>query len=488
MAAVPLIFELSKPGKQAYSLPELDVPAAPVGDLIPADLRRERPAELPEVGEVEVVRHFTQLSRLNHGVDVDFYPLGSCTMKYNPRINEEVARLPGVAWVHPLQDPETVQGNLELMWHLEQWLQEITGMDRVTLQPAAGAHGELTGALLIRAYHTSRGDTARNKIIVPDSAHGTNPATAAMVGYEVITVPGDERGNVDVEALRKVLGSDTAALMMTNPSTLGLFDPNIHEVAALVHEAGGLLYYDGANLNAIMGYARPGDMGFDVVHLNLHKTFAQPHGGGGPGSGPVGVKASLVPFLPVPVVQETADGNFALDWDRPQSIGKVRSFYGNFGVFARALAYCLACGGTGLKQVSEYAVLNANYIQAHLQKYWPAAYPRTCMHECVLTGKVLKQETGIKTLDVAKRLLDEGVHPPTIYFPLIVEESIMIEPTETESKETLDQFIASMIRIYHEAHENPEAIKAAPLKTPVGRLDEALAARKPVLRWEKAAQ
>lgn len=485
MATVPLIFELSKPGKRAWSFPALDVPAVAVHDVIPAGYTREQPAALPEVGEVEIVRHFTQLSRLNHGVDVDFYPLGSCTMKYNPRINEDVARLPGVAWTHPLQEEATVQGNLELMWTLEQWLTEITGMDRVTLQPAAGAHGELTGALLIRAYHVSRGDRQRNKILVPESAHGTNPATAAMVGYEVVTVRTDPNGNVDLGDLRQKLGPDTAALMMTNPSTLGLFDPNIHEVARLVHAAGGLLYYDGANLNAIMGYARPGDMGFDVVHLNLHKTFTQPHGGGGPGAGPVGVKAALVPFLPVPVVEKAADGSFYLDHDRPQTIGKVRAFAGSFGVFARTLAYCMACGGEGLKQVSEHAVLNANYIQAHLKKYWPPAYDRLCMHECVLTGKYLKQETGIKTLDVAKRLLDEGVHPPTIYFPLIVEEAIMIEPTETETKETLDRFISSMIQIYKEAHENPEAVKAAPLKTPVGRLDEALAARKPNLRWKR---
>ncbi|MFO7172954.1 MAG: aminomethyl-transferring glycine dehydrogenase subunit GcvPB [Bacillota bacterium] len=481
----PLIFEMSRPGKRAYSLPRLDVPAAPVDELIPAEYRRENPPELPEVAEVELVRHFTRLSRLNHGVDVDFYPLGSCTMKYNPKINEEVARLPGFAHTHPLQPEETVQGNLELLWNLERWLCEVTGMDRMTFQPAAGAHGELTGILLVRAYHRSRGETQRNKILVPDSSHGTNPATAAMAGFEVVTIPSDGQGNVDLERLKAALGPDTAALMMTNPSTLGLFDTNIEEVARLVHEAGGLLYYDGANLNALMGYARPGDMGFDVVHLNLHKTFSTPHGGGGPGGGPVGVKKELVPFLPVPVVEKAPDGRFYLDWDRPQSIGKVRSFYGNFGVAVRAYAYILAHGGEGLKAVAEHAVLNANYIQARLKDYYDLPYDRRCMHETVLSAKTLKHQTGIKTLDIAKRLLDEGIHPPTIYFPLIVEEAIMIEPTETESKETLDRFIDAMIRIYHEAHQEPEKVKAAPTRTPVGRLDEALAARRPDIRWRR---
>lgn len=481
----PLIFEMSRPGKRAYSLPRLDIPAAPVDELIPAAFRRSQPAELPEVSEVEVVRHFTRLSRLNHGVDVDFYPLGSCTMKYNPKINEEVARLPGFAASHPLQPEETVQGNLELLWNLEQWLCEVTGMDRMTFQPAAGAHGELTGILLVRAYHDNRGDTQRNKIIVPDSSHGTNPATAAMAGYEVITIKSDKDGNVDLEALKAVLGPDTAALMMTNPSTLGLFDPHVKEVARLVHEAGGLLYYDGANANALMGYARPGDMGFDVVHLNLHKTFSTPHGGGGPGAGPVGVKKDLVPYLPVPTVEKTEDDRFYLEWNRPYSIGKVRSFYGNFGVVVRAYAYVLAHGGEGLKAVSEHAVLNANYIQAHLKPYYDLPYDRHCMHETVLAARTLKNTVGIKTLDIAKRLLDEGVHPPTIYFPLIVEEAIMIEPTETESKETLDRFIQTMIQIHREAHEEPQKIKDAPVRTPVGRLDEALAARKPNIRWKK---
>lgn len=481
MATEPLIFELSRPGKRAYSLPALDVPEKPVTDLLPADLIRQEPANLPEVSEVEVVRHFTRLSRMNHGVDVDFYPLGSCTMKYNPKVNEEAARLPGFALSHPLQPEETVQGNLELLWNLERWLCEITGMDRMSLQPAAGAHGELTGILVIRAYHESRGDHARRKVIVPDSAHGTNPATAAMAGYEVVTVPSDRDGNVDVAALRQAVGPDTAALMITNPSTLGLFDTNILEIADIVHAAGGLIYYDGANLNAILGYARPGDMGMDVVHLNLHKTFSTPHGGGGPGAGALGVKKALEPFLPVPLVVKEGD-RFRWDYDRPQSIGKVRSFYGNFGVAVRAAAYVMAYGPE-LKQVSEHAVLSANYIQAHLKRLWDLPYDRFCKHECVLSGRTLKQETGVRTADVAKRLLDEGLHPPTVYFPLIVEEALMIEPTETEPKETLDRFIAVMRQIYREAHEDPERVKGAPHRTPVGRLDEALAARRPNLRW-----
>jgi glycine dehydrogenase subunit 2 len=482
MSEFKLSFEKSTPGKRAIRFPAPDVPTIPVEEGIPADLIRQTPAALPELSEIEVIRHFTGLSRRNHGIDVDFYPLGSCTMKYNPKINEAVARIPTIAQTHPLQAPETVQGNLELMWNLEQWLCELTGMERMTFQPAAGAHGELTGILLIKAYHEARGDFARKKVIVPDSAHGTNPATAAMAGYEVISVKSAADGSVDLEALKAVVGPDTAALMMTNPSTLGLFDPNIHEIARIVHEAGGLVYYDGANMNAIMGYARPGDMGFDVVHLNLHKTFSTPHGGGGPGAGPVGVNAKLIPFLPVPVIEKKPEG-FVLDWDRPQSIGKVRSFYGNFGVVARAYAYALAYGPE-LKQVSEYAVLNANYIQAHLRKYYDLPVDRYCMHECVLSAKSIKNETGVKTLDIAKRLLDEGIHPPTIYFPLIVDEAIMIEPTETEDKETLDRFIASMIKIAEEAKADPERVKAAPFNTVVGRLDEALAARKPNLRYK----
>lgn len=485
MSVMPLIFERSTPGKRAITFPKPDVPVVAAAELIPTEyLRQEAPA-LPEVSEVEVVRHFTQLSRRNHGVDVDFYPLGSCTMKYNPKVNEEAARLPGIALTHPLQPVETVQGNLKLMHSLEEWLCEVTGMERFTFQPAAGAQGEFTGILLIKAYHESRGDFHRTKVIVPDSAHGTNPATAAMGGFEVVSVKSREDGSVDLDALREVVGPDTAALMMTNPSTLGLFDPHVKEIAAIVHQAGGLVYYDGANMNAIMGYARPGDMGFDVVHLNLHKTFSTPHGGGGPGSGPVGVKKLLEPFLPLPVVAKVGEA-YTLDWDRPHSIGKLHSFWGNFGVVARAYAYALAYGPE-LKQVSEYAVLNANYVMAHLRKHYDLAVDRYCMHECVLSAKTLKHETGVKTLDIAKRLLDDGVHPPTVYFPLIVEEALMIEPTETEDKATLDRFIESMVKIHQEAKTDPEQVKSAPHTTVVGRLDEAMAARKPNLRYRPEA-
>ncbi len=485
MSVVPVIFEKSTPGKRAITFPKSDVPAVDLAEALPADLIRQTPAALPEVSEIEAVRHFTQLSRRNHGVDVDFYPLGSCTMKYNPKVNEEAARLPGIALTHPLQPVETIQGNLKLMHTMEEWLCEVTGMDRMTFQPAAGAHGELTGVLLIKAYHEARGETQRTKVIVPDSAHGTNPATAAMAGFEVVSVKSLPDGSVDLDALKDVVGPDTAALMMTNPSTLGLFDPHVQEITEIVHQAGGLCYYDGANMNAIMGYARPGDMGFDVVHLNLHKTFSTPHGGGGPGSGPVGVKDLLVPFLPVPVV-EKQENEYVLDWNRPQSIGKIHSFWGNFGVVVRAYAYSLAYGPE-LKEVSEYAVLNANYIMAHLRKYYDLPVDRFCMHECVLSAKTLKHEVGVKTLDIAKRLLDEGVHPPTIYFPLIVEEALMIEPTETEDKATLDRFIESMVKIYKEARDEPDKVKSAPHLTVVGRLDEALAARKPNLRYKAEA-
>jgi len=485
MSTVPVIFELSSPGKRAITFPAPDVPTVNVADAIPAEYLRATPAELPEVSEIETIRHFTQLSRRNHGVDVDFYPLGSCTMKYNPKVNEEAARLPGIGFTHPLQPAETVQGNLKLLHTMEEWLCEVTGMDRMTFQPAAGAHGELTGVLLIKAYHESRGDSARRKVIVPESAHGTNPATAAMAGFEVVSVKSMADGSVDLASLREVAGADTAALMMTNPSTLGLFDHHIREIAEIVHKAGGLVYYDGANMNAIMGYARPGDMGFDVVHLNLHKTFSTPHGGGGPGSGPVGVKAFLTPYLPVPVVEKKGE-QYLLDWNRPESIGKIHGYWGNFGVVARAFAYVLA-HGPQLKEVSEYAVLNANYIMAHLRGCLDLAVDRFCMHECTMSAKSLKNEYGVRTLDIAKRLLDEGIHPPTIYFPLIVEEAIMIEPTETEDKATLDRFIRSMCDIAEEAKLAPEKVKSAPHTTVVGRLDEALAARKPNLRFRKDA-
>ncbi|AYB43972.1 aminomethyl-transferring glycine dehydrogenase subunit GcvPB [Paenibacillus lautus] len=474
-----LIFELSKPGRVAYSLPECDVPETDAASFIPESLLRSKPAELPEVYEVDVIRHYTELSRRNFGIDNGFYPLGSCTMKYNPKINEDVARFAGFAKIHPYQPEESIQGALELLYTLQNDLAALTGMDQVTLQPAAGAHGEWTGLMLIRAYHESRGEK-RTKVIVPDSSHGTNPASATVAGYDTITIKSNERGMVDLDALRAVVGDDTAALMLTNPSTLGLFEEQIVEIAEIVHDAGGLLYYDGANSNAIMGITRPGDMGFDVVHLNLHKTMSTPHGGGGPGAGPVGVKSLLIPFLPKPIVSKREDGTFYWDYDRPQSIGRVKAFYGNFGILVRAYAYIRTYGPEGLRRVSELAVLNANYMMHRLAPYYEVAYPGLCKHEFVLSGRKLK-EYGVRTLDVAKRLLDFGYHPPTIYFPLNVEECIMIEPTETESKETLDGFIDTMIQIAKEAESTPDVVINAPYTTVVKRLDETTAARKPVL-------
>ena len=474
-----LIFELSKPGRVAYSLPECDVSETDAASFIPESLLRSKPAELPEVYEVDVIRHYTELSRRNFGIDNGFYPLGSCTMKYNPKINEDVARFAGFAKIHPYQPEESIQGALELLYTLQNDLAALTGMDQVTLQPAAGAHGEWTGLMLIRAYHESRGEK-RTKVIVPDSSHGTNPASATVAGYDTITIKSNERGMVDLDALRAVVGEDTAALMLTNPSTLGLFEEQIVEIAEIVHDAGGLLYYDGANSNAIMGITRPGDMGFDVVHLNLHKTMSTPHGGGGPGAGPVGVKSLLIPFLPKPIVSKREDGTFYWDYDRPQSIGRVKAFYGNFGILVRAYAYIRTYGPEGLRRVSELAVLNANYMMHRLAPYYEVAYPGLCKHEFVLSGRKLK-EYGVRTLDVAKRLLDFGYHPPTIYFPLNVEECIMIEPTETESKETLDGFIDTMIQIAKEAESTPDVVINAPYTTVVKRLDETTAARKPVL-------
>jgi glycine dehydrogenase subunit 2 len=476
-----LIFEMSRPGRVAYSLPESDVPDV---DDLPAELLREEPAELPEVSELDLMRHYTELSRRNHGVDNGFYPLGSCTMKYNPKVHEDVARYPGFAQIHPYQPEETVQGALQLLYELQNDLAEITGMDAVTLQSAAGAQGEWTGLMLIRAYHESRGESGRNKVIVPDSAHGTNPASASVAGFQTITIPSNEKGLVDVEELKKVLGEDTAALMLTNPNTLGLFEEQILEIADLVHEAGGLLYYDGANANAILGIARPGDMGFDVVHLNLHKTFTTPHGGGGPGAGPVGVRKELTPFLPTPVVKKDGEGNYYLDENIPGSIGRIKGFYGNFGILVRAYAYIRTMGPAGLRRVSEDAVLNANYLMRRLEPYFDLPYPQHCKHEFVLSGKKQKK-LGVRTLDMAKRLLDFGMHPPTIYFPLIVDECLMIEPTETESKETLDAFVEAMIQIAKEAEENPEIVQEAPHHTVLKRLDEVQAARKPVVRWTK---
>ncbi|WP_078545792.1 aminomethyl-transferring glycine dehydrogenase subunit GcvPB [Litchfieldia alkalitelluris] len=478
-----LIFEITKAGRVGYSLPEMDVPEVNIEELIPTDYLRVEEPELPEVSELDIMRHYTALSRRNHGVDSGFYPLGSCTMKYNPKINENVARFNGFAHIHPLQDESTVQGALELMYDLQEHLKEITGMDEVTLQPAAGAHGEWTGLMMIRAYHEANNDAARTKVIVPDSAHGTNPASATVAGFETVTVKSDENGLVDLEDLRRVVGPDTAALMLTNPNTLGLFEENILEMASIIHEAGGKLYYDGANLNAVLSKARPGDMGFDVVHLNLHKTFTGPHGGGGPGSGPVGVKADLIPFLPKPVLVKGDEG-YKFEYDRPQSIGRVKPYYGNFGINVRAYTYIRSMGPDGLKAVTEYAVLNANYMMRRLAEYFDLPFDRHCKHEFVLSGRRQKK-LGVRTLDIAKRLLDFGYHPPTIYFPLNVEECIMIEPTETESKETLDSFIDAMIQIAKEAEENPEIVQEAPHTTVIKRLDETLAARKPVLRYQK---
>lgn len=480
-----IVFEMSKPGRVAYSLPKNDVPEAEISSYFPEHLIRKTPAELPEVSELQLVRHYTELSRRNHGIDNGFYPLGSCTMKYNPKINEDIARFAGFAQVHPYQPEESVQGSLELLYNLQNELAEITGMDAVTLQPAAGAAGEWTGLLLIRAYHESRGEK-RTKVIVPNSAHGTNPASATIAGLETITIPSDERGLVDIEALRQVVGPDTAALMLTNPNTLGLFEENIVEMAQIVHEAGGKLYYDGANANAILGIARPGDMGFDVVHLNLHKTFTGPHGGGGPGAGPVGVKEDLIPFLPKPMVKKTDEGTFTLDYNIPASIGRVKGFYGNFGILVRAYSYIRTMGPDGLLQVSQNAVLNANYMMRKLATAFELPFDRMCKHEFVLSG-VRQKKLGVRTLDMAKRLLDFGYHPPTIYFPLIVDECLMIEPTETESKETLDEFIEVLLQIAKECEENPELVQEAPHTTVVKRLDEATAARKPILRYQPEA-
>ncbi|MCR8870545.1 aminomethyl-transferring glycine dehydrogenase subunit GcvPB [Peribacillus frigoritolerans] len=477
-----LIFEISTSGRIGYSLPEMDVATIPLEEILPADYIREEEAKLPEVSELDIMRHYTALSKRNHGVDSGFYPLGSCTMKYNPKINENVARFNGFAHIHPYQDPATVQGALGLLFDLQEHLTEITGMDQVTLQPAAGAHGEWTGLMMIRAFHEANGDTERTKVIVPDSAHGTNPASATVAGLETITVKSDENGLVDLEDLKRVVGPDTAALMLTNPNTLGLFEENILEMAQLVHDAGGKLYYDGANLNAVLSKARPGDMGFDVVHLNLHKTFTGPHGGGGPGSGPVGVKSDLIPYLPKPLIVKQGE-QFALDYDRPQSIGRVKPYYGNFGINVRAYTYIRSMGPGGLKAVTENAVINANYMMRKLEPYFDLPYNRHCKHEFVLSGRRQKK-LGVRTLDIAKRLLDFGYHPPTIYFPLNVEEGMMIEPTETESKETLDAFIDAMIQIAKEAEETPEIVQEAPHTTVIKRLDETLAARKPVLRYQ----
>lgn len=478
-----LIFEMGAPESACVTPPALDVPEPDLEAVFGDAARREAPT-LPHVTEVEIARHYERLAGRNFGVDSGFYPLGSCTMKYNPRIGERACRLDGFAGIHPYQPAESVQGALRLMHELQEALAELSGLPAVTLQPAAGAHGELAGLMVIRAYHEARGD-ARRRVLVPDSAHGTNPATVAMCGYEVTQVPSDERGGVDVEALKAALGPDVAAIMLTNPNTLGLFDENILEVTRLVHEAGALAYYDGANMNAIMGKVRPGDMGFDAVHINLHKTFGTPHGGGGPGAGPVCVSEALAEFLPDPVVVKDGD-RYA--FARPaRSIGRMRSFAGNFGVLVRAYAYIRGVGGDGLAEVSEQAVVSANYVMARLKDVFDVPYERSCMHEFVASAARFRKEHGVRTLDIAKRLLDYGVHPPTVYFPLIVDEALMIEPTETESLETLDAFVDAMRAIADEAKQDPERLRGAPYTTPVRRLDEARAVKEPDLAWRPSA-
>lgn len=477
------IFDISKPGRVAYSLPKSDVPEVNIEDIISKEYLTNRELELPEVSEVDVVRHFVNISSKNYGVDIGFYPLGSCTMKYNPKRNENMARLQGFANIHPYQPEETVQGALELMYDLDGMLSEILGMDKVSLQPAAGAHGELAGLMVIKAYHANRGDLKRTKIIIPDSAHGTNPASAILTGFDVVEIKSAPNGLVDIESLKEVLNDEIAGLMLTNPNTLGLFDTNIKLIADLVHEAGGLLYYDGANANAIMGIVRPGDVGFDVAHFNLHKTFSTPHGGGGPGSGPIGVKKELIPFLPVPVIEKEND-KYVMNYNKPLSIGRVKSFYGNFGVMVKTFSYILTMGAEGLNKASKMAVLNANYIMNKLKDHYNLPMDTICMHEFVLGG--LKDcPDDISTLDVAKRIIDLGYHPPTVYFPLIVDQALMIEPTETESLETLDEFINAMIQIAKEAKENPELLKLAPQNAPSRRLDEVKAAKETVVKWEK---
>lgn len=475
----PTIFELSKPGRRAWSLPEAG--EAP-DTLIPDEHRRLEPPSLPEVSELDLVRHYTRLSHRNWSIDTGAYPLGSCSMKYNPKVGEEVAGLPGWQQLHPLADEEFVQGAMQLLGELERALCAATGMARLTFQPAAGAQGELTGLLIMRAWHAKKGDI-RKRVIVPDSAHGTNPASVTLAGWQAQEVRSDDRGLVDFDALQEVLDEDVAGLMLTNPNTLGLFERDIEKIAQAVHGVGGLLYYDGANFNSIVGKVRPGDMGFDVVHLNLHKTFATPHGGGGPGSGPLAVTGELAPFLPVPVLGWDDDSDrWHWEVDRPDSIGRIHSFYGNFGIDVRAYAYLRSLGPEGLTRVAERAVLNANYLKTLVAEAFPTPYPGTCMHEFVATAKGLKKH-GVRALDVAKRLIDFGFHPPTIYFPLVVEEALMVEPTETESKETLDSLGGALVQIAAEAGRDPDLLHDAPTSTPVRRPDEARAARQLKVRW-----
>lgn len=476
-----VIFEIGSPESACVLAPDLDVPELEIEAEGLSSFMRSTPPTLPHVTELEIMRHYSHLAEMNFGVDTGLYPLGSCTMKYNPRINEDACRLEGFAGLHPYQPTQTVQGALELMAGLADALAEVSGLPAVTLQPAAGAHGELTALMVFRAAHTAKGD-ARKKVVIPDTAHGTNPATVTMCGYETITIPSGDDGMVDVDALKAVLDEDVAAFMLTNPNTLGLFDPRILEITEAVHAVGAYAYCDGANLNAIMGVTRPGDMGFDALHINLHKTFSTPHGGGGPGAGPVCVTADLADFLPGPIPAQHAVGVWGIHWPE-HSIGRVRSFYGNFGVLVRAYAYIRAIGGEGLREVSEQAVLSANYLKERLKEAYELPFDRICMHEFVLSGAARRRDTGVRTLDVAKRLLDHGFHPPTVYFPLLVEEALMIEPTETESMDAMDRFADAMIAIAEEAERDPELLKGAPYTTPVRRLDEASAARNPDLRW-----
>jgi glycine dehydrogenase subunit 2 len=477
-----LIFDISKPGRRGSTIPAADVPLT---SNIPDNLKRKAPAELPEVSELDAIRHFTLLSRMNMGVDTHFYPLGSCTMKYNPKMHERVATLPGFADLHPLlpqlrHGAALTQGALAVIYEAEMILNELLGFARSTMQPLAGSHGELSGVMLIAAYHKDRNDLQRKTMLIPDAAHGTNPASAAVAGFSTKVVATDTNGNVDINDLKKQLGPDTAGLMLTCPNTLGLFDPNVSEICRLVHDAGGLMYCDGANFNAIIGRLRPGDIGFDVMHVNLHKTFATPHGGGGPGSGPVGVAECLVPYLPVSIIEKRPDGSYALEYERKKSIGYIAPFYGNFGVILKAYAYMLSMGAEGFRRVSENAVLNANYIRTRLAPYYAQAYDRTCMHECVFSASK-QAANGVHALDIAKALIDRGFHPPTIYFPMIVPEALMIEPTETESIETIDEFIDAMIDIAKAAEADPDSLTSCPLTTPVSRPDEARAARSPDL-------
>ncbi|MEA2499704.1 MAG: glycine dehydrogenase subunit 2 [Actinomycetota bacterium] len=478
----PLVIELSRPGRRAWSLPDAPTEGPTLEDVVPAEHRREEPPRLPEVSELDLVRHYTRLSQRNWAIDVGAYPLGSCTMKYNPKVSEETAAMPGWRTLHPMADDELAEGALELLGTLEEALCEATGMAKLTFQPAAGAQGELTGLLIMRAFHEANG-TPRRRVIIPDSAHGTNPASVTLAGFEAQEVPSDERGLVDLDALKAELDEDVAGLMLTNPNTLGLFERDIQEIAKAVHKVGGLLYYDGANFNSIVGVVRPGDMGFDIVHLNLHKTFATPHGGGGPGSGPLAVSERLARFLPAPVL-EWDDGVHRWRWDheRPDSIGRIHSWHGNFGINVRAYTYLRSLGPEGLKRVAERAVLNANYLKALVNETFPSTYPGTCMHEFVSSGKRYKK-FGVRTMDIAKRLIDLGYHPPTVYFPLVVEEALMVEPTETESKETIDGLAAALNQIAREAEESPDLLHDAPQTTPVRRPDEARAARDLKLRW-----